>query len=67
MTNNWKTLHDNMTKKNFAQETVAPSAQSHYLALLAREACYQQGKTVTWDQVINDKTSLEFDTTGLKS
>jgi myo-inositol 2-dehydrogenase/D-chiro-inositol 1-dehydrogenase len=67
ITNNWKTFHDNITKKNFAQETVAPSAQSHYLALLAREACYQQGKTVTWDQVIHDKTSRGFDTTGLKS
>ncbi len=67
ITNNWKTFHDNITQGNFAQETVAPSAQSHYLALLAREACYQQGETVTWDQIINDKTRLKFDTTGLKN
>jgi myo-inositol 2-dehydrogenase/D-chiro-inositol 1-dehydrogenase len=66
ITNNWKTFHDNITKKNFAQETVAPSAQSHYLGLLARKACYKQGESVTWDQVINDKSAMAFDTAGLK-
>ena len=37
------------------------------LALLAREACYKQGEVVTLEQVINDKTPLEFDRTGLKA
>jgi predicted dehydrogenase len=64
---NWNTFHDNITKGNFAQETVAPSVQSHYLALLAREACYKQGATVTWDEVVKSKTAFEFDTTGLKA
>lgn len=64
---NWNTFHDNISKGNFAQETVAPSVQSHYLALLAREACYKQGETVTWEDVVNSKTAFEFDTTGLKA
>lgn len=64
---NWKTFHDNITQGDFAQQTVAPSVQSHYLALLAREACYRGGSPVTWDEVVNSKAALEFDTSGLKS
>ncbi len=64
---NWNTFYENIIKENFAQETVAPSVQSHYMALLAREACYRKGETVTWRQVVSDNTSIEFDTTGLKS
>ena len=67
ITENWKTFHDNITKGNFAQETVAPSVQSHYLALLAREACYRGGESVTWDEVVSSKKAFTFDTTGLKS
>ncbi|MCH7227249.1 Gfo/Idh/MocA family protein [Haloferula sp. A504] len=63
--NNWKTFHDDITKGNYAQETVAPSVQSHYLALLAREACYRGGETVTWDEVVKSTQAYEFDTTGL--
>lgn len=63
---NWNTFHDNITKGNFAQETVAPSVQSHYLALLAREACYKQGETVTWKDVVNSHAAFAFDTTGFK-
>jgi hypothetical protein len=65
--NNWKTFHDNITRENFAQATVAPSVQSHYLAMLAREACYRGGPAVSWDEVVKSKTAFEFDTTGLKS
>ena len=39
--------------------------QSHYLALLAREACERGGDAVTWDEVVNSKTTLEFDLAGL--
>ena len=67
ITENWKTFHDNITKGNYAQETVAPSVRSHYLALLAREACYRNGATVTWDEVVASKNTLSFDATGLKS
>jgi myo-inositol 2-dehydrogenase / D-chiro-inositol 1-dehydrogenase len=65
ITANWKTFHDNITRGNYAQETVAPSVRSHYLALLAREACYRNGESVTWDEVVNSKTSFAFDVTGL--
>lgn len=67
VSNNWRAFHDNITKGNHGQETVAPSVQSHYLALLAREACYRGGETVTWDQVVNSKDTFKFDTSGLKS
>jgi predicted dehydrogenase len=63
--NNWRTFHDHITKGNFAQDTVAPSVQSHYLALLAREACHRGGEKVTWDEVVNSKKAMEFDTSGL--
>lgn len=66
ISNNWKTFHDNITKGNHSQETVAPSVQSHYLALLAREACYRGGDVVTWDEVANSKKAFAFDTTGLR-
>lgn len=63
--NNWNTFHDDISKGNFAQETVAPSVQSHYLALLAREACYRGGETVTWDEVVKSTKAFEFDAEGL--
>ncbi len=65
--NNWATFYQNITTGDYAQATVKPSAESHYLALLAREACYKQGATVTWDDVVNDKTAIEFDRTGLNA
>ncbi len=67
ITENWKTFHNNITKGNYAQETVTPSVNSHYLALLAREACYRNGETVTWDEVVASKKAFTFDTAGLKS
>jgi predicted dehydrogenase len=66
VSNNWNTFYDNITKSNYAQETVAASVQSHYLALLAREACYRNGDVVTWDDVVSSKKAFEFDTSGLK-
>lgn len=65
ISNNWKTFHDNITQGDFSQATVAPSAQSHYLALLARAACYIQGESVTWDEVVSSGEALTFDTSGL--
>jgi len=67
ISNNWDTFYRNITTGDYTQATVKPSADSHYLALLAREACYRQGQTVTWNEVVNDKTPLKFDPTGLKS
>lgn len=66
VSNNWNTFYENITKSNYAQETVAASVQSHYLALLAREACYRGGDVVTWNESVGSKKAFEFDTTGLK-
>jgi len=67
ITEYWKTFHNSITKGNFAQETVTPSVNSHYLALLGREACLRNGETVTWDEVVASKKAYTFDTAGLKS
>lgn len=66
ISNNWNTFYDNISKGNFAQETVAPSAQSHYLALLGREACYKNGEKVTWDEVVGMRNAAAFDVSELK-
>ena len=65
ITRNWITFHDHITRGDFSQPTVAPSVQSHYLALLGREACYRGGSPVTWQEIVSDKKALTFDTTGL--
>ena len=65
ISNNWDTFYKNITEGDFSQVTVKPSADSHYLALLAREAAYGQGATVTWDDIVKSKKTMEFDTTGL--
>ncbi len=65
--NNFKTFYDNITGENFAQETVAPSVQSHYLALLGREACYRGGEPVLWDEIVGSDKTLDFDITGLET
>ena len=67
ITENWKIFHDLVTRGDFSQATVAPSIQSQYLALLARDACENGGAPVTWDKTVNNPTAFEFDTTGLKA
>ncbi len=64
---NWNTFYQNVTTGNYAQETVKPSADSHYMALLAREACYRGGDRVTYEDVVRSGETMQFDTTGLKS
>ncbi len=64
---NLNTFYNDVINENFAQETVAPSIESHYLALLGREAAYANGKTVTWEDIVNSKEVLELDTEGLKA
>lgn len=39
--------------------------QSHYLALLGREAAYRGGDSVTWEDVVKSTKTMEFDTSGL--
>lgn len=67
ITANWNTFHDCISKGDFSQATVAPSVQSHYLAMLAREAGYAQGKPVTWEDVVSSRKVMSFDVSGLKS
>lgn len=67
VSNNWNTFHELVTKGDFSQATVAPSCQSHYLALLAREACYRGAAPVTWEEVVKSTKAMSFDTTGLKA
>jgi len=38
---------------------------SHYLALLGREAAYAQGSTVTWEDILKSKKTMNFDPGGL--
>lgn len=67
ITANWDTFHKNITEGDFSQATVAPSVQSHLLALLGREAGYANGETVKWEDVVGSKKTMQFDTSGLKS
>jgi myo-inositol 2-dehydrogenase / D-chiro-inositol 1-dehydrogenase len=62
---NFATFHKNIGEGNCANETVAASVQSHYLALLAREAGYRGGAKVTWEEVTGSKEKLEYDPGGL--
>ena len=62
---NWDTFYRNITEGDYSQATVKPSVDSHYLALLGREAAYAQGATVTWDEVVESKKTMDFDTSGL--
>lgn len=64
---NWKAFHDLVVNRDFSQATVAPSVQSQYLALLARDACEKGGVTVTWDEAVKNPLALNFDATGLKA
>jgi myo-inositol 2-dehydrogenase/D-chiro-inositol 1-dehydrogenase len=64
--NNWKTFYKNITEEDYSQATVQPSADSHYLALLAREAAYLQGKPITWDEITKSEKTSQFDTGKLK-
>ncbi len=61
---NLGTFHANIAEGNYANETVEPSMQSHYLALLGREAALRNG-TVTWDELVQSNVRAVFDTDGL--
>ncbi len=63
--NNWGTFYKNITEGDYRQVTVKPSVDSHYLALLGREAAYAQGATVTWDEMVQSRKTMDFDTSEL--
>lgn len=62
---NWDTFYRNITEGDYSQATVKPSVDSHYLALLGREAAYAQGEKVTWNDILHSGKTMEFDTDGL--
>lgn len=62
---NWDTFHKNITEQDYSQATVQPSVDSHYLALLAREASYAGGTTVHYEELVKSAKVLEYDTSGL--
>lgn len=64
---NFETFYKNITEGDYSQATVAPSVDSHYLALLGREAGYANGKVVTWNEVVTSKKTMSFDASGLKA
>ena len=62
---NIATFHDNITKGEFANPTVAPSVRSNLTTILGRTAAYQRAE-VTWAQMMRTAEKWQFDTKGLK-
>jgi predicted dehydrogenase len=63
---NIATFHDNITRGNFENATVAPSVRSNLTTILGRTAAYER-REVTWDEMMKAATKYEFDTTGMKA
>ena len=62
---NIASFYDNIQNGNFSNPTVVPSVQSNLITVMGRTAAYEE-RTVTWDDLTNNKTKLEFDLTGLQ-
>jgi predicted dehydrogenase len=63
---NIATFHDNITKGDCANATVAPSVRSNLTTILGRTAAYQN-KTVTWEDMMRKKEKFTAELKGLKS
>jgi len=63
---NIKAFHEQITKKDAANETVAPSVTSNLVAIMGRTAAYE-GRPVTWAEHIASKKKVQADLTGLKT
>ncbi len=63
---NIATFHENITKGDYSNPTVAPSVRSNLTTILGRTAAYKKGE-VTWDQMMKAKEQWHFDTKGLKA
>ena len=57
-------FHEQIMKKNSANETVAPSVTSNLVAIMGRTAAYE-GRPVTWAEHIASKKKLAADLNGL--
>ncbi|HXP61349.1 MAG TPA: Gfo/Idh/MocA family oxidoreductase [Dongiaceae bacterium] len=63
---NMVTFHENITKGDCSNPTVAPSVRSNLTTILGRTAAYT-GAEVTWDDLLKTAEKWEFDARGLKA
>jgi hypothetical protein len=63
---NIATFHDNVSKGEVSNPTVAPSVRSNLTTILGRTAAYQKA-VVTWDEMMKTAEKFDFPTTGLKA
>lgn len=63
---NIATFHARITARQFDNETVAPSVRSNLVTILGRTAAYE-GRKVTWKELVESKTALKWDLSGLKA
>jgi myo-inositol 2-dehydrogenase / D-chiro-inositol 1-dehydrogenase len=63
---NIATFHENVTKGDSSNSTVAPSVRSNLTTILGRTAAYKRAD-VTWEEMINAAERLEPDLKGLKA
>ena len=58
-------FHNDITKGDCANSTVAPSVRSNLTTILGRTAAYKQGE-VTWEHLLKANEKWHFDLKGLK-
>ena len=63
---NIASFHEDITKGECANPTVAHSVRSNLTTILGRTAAYNQAE-VTWDQMLKADEKWHFDPKGLKS
>ena len=61
---NIRSFHAQVLAGDATNATVAPSVTSNLIAILGRTSA-RQGRTTTWEEVINSKERIEADLTGL--
>ena len=61
---NIATFHENVTKCDCSNPTVAPSVRSNLTTILGRAAAYRNGE-VTWAELMKDNQKLKYDLKGL--
>ena len=63
---NIKAFHEQVSTKDAANPTVAPSVTSNLVAILGRTAA-QEKRTITWTELIASKKRLKADLSGLET
>lgn len=61
---NIATFHQAIMNGDYSNPTVEPSVQSNLITIMGRKAAYE-GVTVTWDDLMQDQSIMEFDLSGL--